>query len=120
MTKAPSRRTTRRASVTVEQTTLTEAVDATPGRTYVIESHSFAARLEQDRRDQIALVERLDLEMEGIRAHIAHLQAEYDARADHRADAQNIIDQVNAAMAVGPREIARPAPRLTQREGTVQ
>lgn len=119
MTKSPTRTTTRRSvTVAAEQTTLTEAIDALPGhRAYVIESHSFAARLEQDRRDRIVEITRLDTEMEDISARIGHLQAELDARADHRADVQNIVDQINAALAVGPRQIRPPAPRLTAREG---
>lgn len=118
MTKSPTRTTTRRSVTVADEQTITEAVDALPGhRAYVIESHSFAARLEQDRRDRIVELTRLDTEMEDISARIGHLQAELDARADHRADVQNIVDQINAALAVGPRQIRPAAPRLTAREG---
>lgn len=120
-TKTPAKRTTTRRSVTVaaEQTTLVEEVDALPGRrrTYVIESHSFAARLEQDRRDRLIELTRIETEMQDIAARIGQLQAEFEARADHLADVQNIVDQINAALAVGPRQVPTQPARLAHKEG---
>lgn len=118
--KAPAKRTTTRRSVTVaaEQTTLVEELDALPGRrAYVVESHSFSARLEQDRRERVIELTRIETEMQDIAARIGHLQAELAARADHLADVQNIVDQIDAALAVGPRNVPTRSPRLVAREG---
>ena len=121
MSKLPTR-TTRRHSVTVADETTDESLDLDVvqskhgGRSYVLESASFGAQLEQQKRDQIALIERLDQEMQGIGSRILFLQAELTARSEHRADAQIIVDQINAARAVVVQIEQTSSPKLEVRK----
>lgn len=105
-------RTTRRSSVTVADETTNEtlgaALDSLPGggRPYILESHSFSGALEQRKREEVRAIDDLE-------ADIGRLQAELDARRDHLAERQQIVWQIDAALAVGPRSTR--APLLSQR-----
>lgn len=90
------------------------AEPSTGRRTYVLESHTFTTQLETRRREECRRIDTLDSEIADLQTQVARLTAEIDARQDHRDELQNIVAQIDAALAVGPRPVPTRSPVFTE------
>lgn len=106
---------TRRKMSPVPAPTAQPETDSSAGRrTYVLESHTFTAQLETRRREECRRIDTLDSEIADLQTQVARLTAEIDARQDHRDELQNIVAQIDAALAVGPRPVPTRSPVFTE------